>query len=199
VEARKPKRSVELTAGSEGIDAAFFLTPGGGRLSAGVRAGLGYEWADFRWDDPTAALALRWRLLTSERWAWWVGAEAGAARIDTGYARFLVPFAGAVTGGSFGFTKRFGLFLEAGGRYGRPDLESEASLEFLEVRYEETYFIDPSWSGSARPSPSDRAAPAWPLGATLDPAARERRARAMSSAGLVPAGRGGRRDRGRGP
>lgn len=133
----------ECTFGADGGALALFVTPEGGRLSVGVRAALGFEWTDFRMNDPSAALAVRWRLLASRRWAWWIGGEAGAALVDTGYDRFALPFVGASTGGRFSFGKRLSALAELGGRYGKRDLESEASLDFLDVRYEETLFIDP--------------------------------------------------------
>jgi hypothetical protein len=133
----------ECTFGADGAAIALFVSPVGGRLSVGARAGLGFEWTDFRMDDPSAALAVRCTLLASRRWAWWMGAEAGAALIDTGYDRFALPFIGASTGGRFSFTKRLSALAEVGGRYGKRDLESEASLAFLDARYEETLFIDP--------------------------------------------------------
>lgn len=133
----------ECTFGADGAALAFFGSPAGGRLSVGVRAALGFEWTDFRMNDPAVALAIRWKLLASRRWAWWIGGEAGAALVDTGYDRFALPFVGASTGGRFCFTKRLSALAEVGGRYGKRDLESEASLDFLDVRYEETLFIDP--------------------------------------------------------
>ncbi len=138
-----PRGRVELSAGTDGAAAALFLVGAGGRLSAGLRAGLGYEMADFRWDDPAAALAVRWRVLGGRRWTGWLGAEAGLGRIDAGYDRFLCPFAAAVAGGNLRCGGRLSVFAEAGGRYGRRDREDEAALPFLTVRYAETYVIDP--------------------------------------------------------
>ncbi len=139
----RTRGGVELSAGTDGAAAAGFLVGAGGRLTVGLRAGLGYEAADFRWDDLAAALVLRRRILGYGRWTAWIGAEAGLARIDTGYDRFLCPFAAAVAGGSFRLVGRLAVFMEAGGRYGRRGLEDEAALPFLTVRYAETYAIDP--------------------------------------------------------
>jgi hypothetical protein len=141
--AARSARSVETSLGADGVAVALFIAPSDGRLSVGARAGLGFEWADFRMNDPAVALAARWSFLESRRWVWWVGAEAGAACIDTDYDRFVLPFAGAFTGGRFRFRESVAAFLEAGGRFGRRDLEREASLDFLDARYEETVFIDP--------------------------------------------------------
>jgi hypothetical protein len=136
-------RSAETSFGADGAALALFMAPKGSRFSLGARLGLGFEWTDFRMNDPAAALAVRWKFLESRHWAWWLGAEAGAAYLDTGYDRFTLPFAALSTGAGFRFRKRFSSFIEVGGRYGARDREHETSLAFLDARYEETIFIDP--------------------------------------------------------
>lgn len=135
--------SVEASFGADGAAVAYFFAPEDNRLFAGLRVGLGFEWTDFILNDPSLALAVRYALFSSKRWAWWVGVEVGAAYIDTSYARFAMPFAGASIGARFRIRQRFSFFLETGGRFGQRDLTRKASLDFLDARYKETIFIDP--------------------------------------------------------
>ena len=120
------------------------MAPRDGRLSLGLRLGLGLEFADFRWNDPSASLALRYRLLGAGRFMGWIGAEAGAIALDSGYDRFALPFAGATAGCAFRLADGLSLFAEAGGRYGRRDRRYESLLAFLDASYAETVFAMPA-------------------------------------------------------
>lgn len=143
-EAPATRWSAESSLGLDGGAAALFLAPRGGRLSLGLRLGLGLELADFRWNDPSASLALRFRLVGAGRLEGWIGAVAGAIALDTGYDRFALPFIGAEAGCGFRLAGGLWLFAEAGGRYGRRDRRYESSLAFLDASYAETVFAMPA-------------------------------------------------------
>ncbi len=143
-ESLAPRWSAESAIGLDGGAAALFMAPRDGRLSLGLRLGLGLELADFKWNDPSASLALRYRLLGAGRFEGWIGAEAGAIALDTGYDRFALPFAGATAGCAFRLAGGLSLFAEAGCRYGRRDRRYESSLAFLDASYAETVFALPA-------------------------------------------------------
>lgn len=143
MDGKKAVLGIEASFGTDGPGLAAYSGPVALPVSFGFRISLGFEGADYRFDDPTAALAIRWNFFGDNRWDAWAGAEAGGAWMNTGYDSFVLPFVGITSGLSFTFWDTLAVFLEAGLRYGTLTRERSARLQFLETRYRETVWVDP--------------------------------------------------------
>lgn len=143
VDARKFGPGLESCIGTDGVGFAAFARPTALPLTVGFRLSLGFEAADYAFNDPSAALAVRWNFLNDGKLGGWVGAEGGGAWMNTGYDSFAIPFVALTSGISFRVRNAFSVFLEAGLRYGTLTRERSARLEFLETRYRETVRMDP--------------------------------------------------------